>query len=79
MSTLVATKSVGVTLKFVIEGDEKLAHTLLDSLPGDITIGGEELSSVRIGLRGSEVEPVRLAIRCEDVSFEEEDAFLENE
>jgi hypothetical protein len=78
MSILLSTKSIGVTVKFVIEGDDRLAQSLLDSLPGDITIGGMDLSSVRIGLRGREVEPVRVAIRCEDVTFEEEDVFLEN-
>ena len=78
MSILLSTKSIGVTVKFVIEGNDRLAQSLLDSLPGDITIGGMDLSSVRIGLRGREVEPVRVAIRCEDVTFEEEDVFLEN-
>ena len=78
MSMLLSTKSIGVTVKFVIEGDERLAQALLDSLPGDFTICGEDLSSVRIGVRGCEVEPVRVAIRCEDVTFEEEDVFLEN-
>jgi len=78
MSILLSTKSIGVTVKFVIEGDDRLAQSLLDSLPGDITIAGMDLSSVRIGLRGREVEPVRVAIRCEDVTFEEEDVFLEN-
>jgi hypothetical protein len=78
MSMLLSTMSVGVTLKFVIEGDDRLAQALLEALPGDITIGGVDLSSVCIGLRGCEAEPVRVAVRCEDVSFQEEDVFLEN-
>ena len=78
MALLLCTKSIGVTVKFIIEGDEKLAQALLDSLPGDLTIGGVDLPNVRLGMRGQEVDPVRVAIRCEDVTWEEEDDFLEN-
>ena len=75
---ITATRSIGITLKFVVEGDDKLAQFLLDSLPGDFTVAGAELGGIKIGVRGDEVDPVRVAIRCEDVTFDSEDAFLEN-
>jgi len=78
MVMLATTKTIGVTVRFVVEGNEQLARILLDSLPGDFTIAGRDLSSVSIGVRGREVEPVRVSIRCEDVSFDAEDVFLEN-
>lgn len=72
------TKTVGVTIKFVIEGDEELLQPLLDSLPGDLTIAGENLLAVRLGVRGREVEPVRIWVQRQAVSIEREDEFLEN-
>jgi hypothetical protein len=78
MGLVPTTKTVGVTLKFVIEGDEELTQRLLDTLPGDLTIGGASLAALRLGVRGREVEPVRVWIQRQDVSIEREDDFLEN-
>jgi hypothetical protein len=78
MQLLTDLKSVGVTLKFVIDGDEQSMQRLLDALPGEIRIGGQELSEVRIGVHGHEEETARVSILCEELSFEDEDLFLEN-
>jgi hypothetical protein len=78
MSVFTTTKTIGVTMKFVIEADEEQVQTILDSLPSEITIGGERLSTVRLGAHGLEVEPVRISISREDMSTDEEDAFLED-
>ncbi len=72
------TKTIGITIKFVIEADEDLAERLLKTLPSDITFGGEHLWNVRIGMRGDEIEPVRVSICRDDMSMEEEDTFLDN-
>jgi hypothetical protein len=71
-------RSIGVTVKFVIQGDEELVRRLLDTLPSDLTIAGADLSSVRVGIAGYEVEPVRVGIRRQGVTTDMEDDFLEN-
>jgi hypothetical protein len=67
-----------VTVKFVIQGDEELIRQLLESLPSDLTIAGARLATVRVGIDGCEVEPVRIGVRREGVTTDSEDDFLEN-
>jgi hypothetical protein len=78
MRLLTDTKTIGITVKLVIEVDEDQAQQLLDALPSDITFGGERLWNVRIGIRGSQMEPVRVALAREDMTMDDEDTFLEN-
>ena len=70
--------TVGVTVKFLIEGDEELTRQLLATLPGDFTIAGADLAKIRFGVPGREIEPVRVWVQRQLVSIEREDDFLEN-
>jgi hypothetical protein len=78
MRLMTATKTIGMTVKFVLEVDEDQAQRLLDTLPSDITIGCESLPNVLVGMDGLKLEPVRVSIWREDMPSEEEDQFLEN-
>ncbi len=78
MGLVPTTRSVGVTVKFVIEADEDVTQRLLDSLPSELKIGGTDLSALRIGVGGLEVEPARIWVSREGVSIEKEDEFLES-
>jgi hypothetical protein len=78
MRLFTSTKTIGVTVKFVVEADADQAHAILESLPSEITIGGERLSTVRLGVDGLELEPARVSLCREDMSSEEEDTFLED-
>jgi hypothetical protein len=78
MRLLSLNKTVGITVKLVIEVDDDQSRQLLATLPSDITIGGEHLWNLRLGIRGTELEPVRVAIARDDIELEDEDTFLEN-
>ena len=71
-----ATKTIGVTVKLVIEVEEDRAQQFLKALPSDITIGGERLLTMRVGVDGVQIEPVRVAMYLDDMSIEQEDEFL---
>jgi hypothetical protein len=75
---MTATKTIGMTVKFVLEVDEEDAQRVLDTLPSEITIGNTGLPNVLIGVDGMQFEPVRISLSREDVLMEEEDDFLEN-
>ncbi len=78
MRLMTATKTIGMTVKFVLELDEEQAQRLLDTLPSEITIGSESLPNVLVGVDGLQLEPVRISLSREDMPSEEEDDFLEN-
>lgn len=78
MRLMTATKTIGMTVKFVLEVDEEQAQQLLDTLPSEITIGNECLPNVLVGVDGLQLEPVRISMSREDMPSEEEDEFLEN-
>ena len=78
MKLLTATKTIGMTFKLVLEVDEAQAHALLEALPGDLTLNGQVLSDMQIGVDGLAIEPARIALEREDVSLADEDLFLEN-
>ena len=78
MRLMTATKTIGMTVKFVLEVDEDDAQRLLDTLPSEITIGNESLPNVLVGIDGLQFEPVRISMSREDVPSEDEDDFLEN-
>jgi len=79
MRLMTATKTIGMTVKFVLEVDEDQAQRLLDTLPSEITIGNESLPNVLVGVDGLQLEPVRVSMSREDMPSEEEDDFLEND
>jgi hypothetical protein len=79
MRLMTATKTIGMTVKFVLEVDEEQAQRLLETLPSDITIGSESLPTVQVGVDGMQLEPVRVSLSRDDMSSEEEDDFLEND
>ncbi len=78
MRLMTATKTIGMTVKFVLEVDEDQAQRLLDTLPSEITIGNESLPNLLVGVDGLQVEPIRVSLAREDMPTEEEDDFLEN-
>jgi hypothetical protein len=78
MRLMTATKTIGMTVKFVLELDEEQAQRLLDTLPSEITIGHESLPNVLVGVDGLQLEPVRISLSRDDMPTEEEDDFLEN-
>jgi hypothetical protein len=77
MGLVPTTRTIGLTVKFVIEADEDLNRQFLETLPGELTIGGADLASIRLGVRGREIEPVRVWVQRQNVSIEREDEFLE--
>jgi hypothetical protein len=78
MKLMTAAKTIGVTIKFVLEVDDELAEKLHDALPSDITIGGKEFGGdLRVGVGGVDAEPVRAWIRLEDVRSDREEEFLD--
>ena len=79
MRLMTATKTIGMTVKFVLEVDEDQADRLLGTLPSEITIGNESLPNVLVGVEGLQLEPVRVSMSREDMPSEEEDDFLEND
>jgi len=79
--TKTRTKSLGLTVRFVLEVEEAEARRLLDTLPGLIRIAGIEFASddLRIGTDEVEVEPARAWIKWDEVPAEKEDDFLNQE
>ena len=71
-------KTIGVTIKAVLELDEMAACGLEIAPRHTLRVGGVDLERLKIGLPlGGELEPARIWVTVEDVPQEWEDEFLE--
>jgi hypothetical protein len=72
-------KAIGVTIKTVLELDERMAQEFERTPRGSLLLAGTGLEQFTIGLgAGLAVEPSRIWVTVEDVAQEREEEFLED-